>query len=80
MITNSNLYESARMLEAVFEAVRTELHGGNEVLIRGFGCFYNQVYESRKSEHPRTRELISVPSRSFVRFRPSLHLRQDVEG
>ena len=47
-----------------------ELASGGRVEIRGFGAFSLKHYKTRLGRNPRTGEIVSVPQRYGVHFKP----------
>ena len=69
-----------QVIQSFLEEVRKELKAGRSVTIRGFGTFYVATLKARKWKHPKTKEVITLKARRTVRFRPSLKLKQLVNG
>ena len=50
-----------------------------KIELRGFGTFYlKKLKEKRSARNPKTQELIYVPEKNKVRFRPSKKLKDFV--
>jgi integration host factor subunit beta len=47
-----------------------ELASGRRVEIRGFGAFSLKHYKARRGRNPKTGEIVSVPQRYGVHFKP----------
>lgn len=70
---------ASRMVDTVFEAMRTSLIEGNRIEIRGFGVF--QVKKTRPkpaARNPRTGQIIYVPARRKTHFRPGKLLKEEL--
>lgn len=67
--------ESAEMLEAVFEVLKTTLESGEKIKIAGFGNFEVKHKADRKGRNPQTGEPITISARRVLTFKPSSLLR-----
>lgn len=72
--------ECALVVDGFLNAVKAALVEGENIEIRGFGTFKVQSRRSRVARNPRTGEQVDVPSREVPVFKPSRHLRADVEA
>lgn len=50
------------------------MKAGNKVAIIGFGTFSVTKREKRTGTNPRTKERITIPAKSTVRFKPGSEL------
>jgi len=66
-------------LKAAVEAVSNALKKGERVAIPGFGIFSVRERASRKGRNPRTGDVINIPARKVVVFRPAKDLREGVK-
>ena len=62
---------SRLVVDAMFEILATELQKGNSIQIRGFGTFGFKTYKARKAKIPKTGEIIDVPEKTKIFFKPS---------
>ena len=63
--------EAARLVEIIFESIKTRLGGGEKVQITGFGTFLVRQKRERRGRNPQTGvEMMFKPRRSVV-FRAS---------
>jgi len=70
---------SAKMVDALFAAMRDTLIAGNRIEIRGFGVF--EVKNTRPkpaARNPRTGEIIYVPARRKTHFKPGKLLKEEL--
>lgn len=72
--------ESAEMLEAVLSTMKTTLESGENLKISGFGSFVVKSKADRRGRNPQTGEAITIESRRVLTFKPSVLLRQAVNG
>ena len=57
-----------------------ELSSGGRVEIRGFGAFSLKHYKAKLGRNPRTGEIVSVPQRYGVHFKPGGDMRARVNA
>jgi len=57
-----------------------ELASGGRVEIRGFGAFSLKHYNAKLGRNPRTGEIVSVPQRYGVHFKPGGDMRARVNA
>ena len=70
---------SARMVDALFAAMRDTLIAGNRIEIRGFGVF--EVKDTKPkpaARNPRTGQIIYVPARRKTHFKPGKLLKEEL--
>lgn len=65
-----------RMVSAFLEEIIDRLEMGDRVEIRDFGIFDTRQRGGRVARNVRTGEVIQVPQRRVVRFRPGLAMRR----
>ena len=69
--------EALAMVEAVFDGMREKLTQGDRIEVRGFGVL--EVREARAKPqacNPRPGEVVAVPARRRVHFKPGHLLRE----
>lgn len=64
------------VIEAFFTTTREALRQGREVEWLRFGSFRFVRRKPRRARNPRTGELLQLPERNFLIFRPSQHLKK----
>ena len=57
-----------------------ELASGGRVEIRGFGAFSLKHYKAKLGRNPRTGEIVSVPQRYGVHFKPGADMKARVNA
>lgn len=75
--------EGDRALNAVLDAIRDSLAGGNKVILTGFGSFDVREVKERKVRAIRGKnqgEMVSVPAHKRVGFKPGSELNEAAEG
>ncbi|MCM1290803.1 MAG: HU family DNA-binding protein [Prevotella sp.] len=63
-----------KALDAVLESIEQALANDDKVQLLGFGTFAKVEKPARVCKNPRTGELINVPARKVVKFKPSAGL------
>jgi integration host factor subunit alpha len=63
--------EAARLVEIIFEQIKSTLGDGEKVQITGFGTFLVRQKRQRRGRNPQTGEEMLIKPRRSVVFRPS---------
>jgi integration host factor subunit alpha len=72
--------DCVRIVESVFDIIKSEFAKGNDVKISGFGKWTVLKKKKRKGRNPQTGESLTIDARKVVTFKPSLVLRANVNG
>ncbi len=64
---------------SILDCMASALVHGRRVEIRGFGSFSLQECPPRMGRNPKTGEVLSLPTRYSLRFKPGKELRQRVD-
>jgi integration host factor subunit alpha len=72
--------ESAKLVEAVFTIMKSTLESGENLKIPGFGSFIVKQKANRRGRNPQTGESITIEARRILTFKPSVMLRQAING
>lgn len=72
--------DSAELVEAVFEMLKSTLEAGEKLKISGFGNFEVKKKADRKGRNPQTGEPITISARSVLTFKPSSVLKSAING
>ncbi len=72
--------EVARMIDSFLEVITETLKEGEKVSIPGWGVFYVTTRKARKGRNVRTGEIIEIPEKRVVKFRPGKKLSDAVAG
>lgn len=67
------------VIQTFLDTIVKELAAGHRLELRDFGVFLTRKRRSRRARNPRTGEEVSVVARTVVSFRPSRHLREEVD-
>ena len=70
----------ARVVDDVFEMIRSDILEGKNVKISGFGNFEVKQRGRRIGRNPKTGEEKVIPPRTVVVFRPSQLFKDEVNG
>lgn len=76
--TSTSKAEAQRTLEAVLQAIHTELSNGNEVRIVGFGNFKVQHRPARDARDPQSGNQIRLEAKNVVKFKAGVKLLKGV--
>lgn len=71
--------EAGRQVDAVFQALSTQLRTGASVTIPGFGKFELKDTPARSGRNPQTGEHMDIPARTTVRFKVGAPLKRALE-
>lgn len=64
----------------IVQVLTASLANGERIEIRGFGGFSTKSREPRMGRNPKTGELVSLPNRQAVHFKPGLDLKERVNS
>jgi len=70
--------DAAKAVESTFEAVTSELSGGGEVRLVGFGTFSVAQRRASTGRNPRTGEAIQIPASKQPKFKAGKALKDAV--
>jgi len=71
--------QADRCLKAFIEAIEDALMKGERIALPGFGIFQVKERSERKGRNPRTGEVITIPARKVVVFKPAKQLREKIK-
>ena len=69
----------SEVVDAMIEAMTRALAQGDKVEIRRFGNFTVRQRKARKARNPRTGEVVKVPAKRVLHFKPGKELKDMVE-
>lgn len=72
--------DAAEVVESLFEMIRKSLEQGEDIKLPGFGNFLIRDKNQRIGRNPKTGEAIPITARKVVSFKPSVILRERVNG
>ena len=65
-------------VNCIFNRINEELGRGGRIEIRGFGTFSVRQRNAKMGCNPRTGEIVSVPRKNSIHFKPGTELRERV--
>ncbi len=72
--------ESAELVEAVFDIIKSTLENGEKIKIAGFGNFVVKEKADRRGRNPQTGEEITITARRILTFKPSQVLKSTINS
>lgn len=60
-----------KVLDALFKQIALTLFQGGRIHVRDFGTFKTSVYKEKTVRNPQTKQLMTIPKRTFPVFRPA---------
>jgi len=72
--------DAEKALAATIDSISDELISGGVVTLVGFGTFKTAKREARNGRNPRTGEVISIPSKTAVKFSAGKTLDESVNS
>jgi len=72
--------DAKKLVDMVFEEIRTALEQGERVKISGFGNFDLRDKSERPGRNPKTGERVSIKARRVVTFHAGQKLREEVQN
>ena len=70
----------AEIVDATLKAITDKVRTGQKVTVTGFGTFRRTERAARRGTNIRTRQPITIPAGSSVRFTPGSELKAAVSG
>lgn len=58
-------------LNLIIESMKEALINGDKITIANFGTFYVKERKEKKGRNPSTGEIINIPSKRVIKFKPS---------
>jgi nucleoid DNA-binding protein len=68
-----------KVLQKAFDCILEALVRGEKIELRNFGIFKIKERKSRTGRNPRTGQIVPVPPRKVVVFKPGLEMKQKVK-
>ena len=72
--------EGAKIVESLFEIIKEELTGGNDIMISGVGKWSVKSKRERIGRNPRTGEAMPIKARKVITFKCSNILREEINN
>ncbi|MFH0791146.1 MAG: HU family DNA-binding protein [Candidatus Omnitrophota bacterium] len=76
---NLKQIEVKKILQKTFGCIIEALVRGEKIELRNFGIFKVKQRKSRTGRNPRTGQVVPVPSRKVVTFKPGLEMKQAIK-
>ena len=70
--------DGKKAVDAMVETILSEMEKGEKISILGFGSFTVVEKSARKVVNPRTKEVIEIPARKVIKFKPGAELVSSV--
>lgn len=71
--------DSKKALDAFIKVTTKSLKKGDRVALVGFGSWTVKKREARKGRNPQTKEVITIPAKKVVKFKPGSELEKSVK-
>ena len=76
--TNLKQIDVKRVVQKTFDCIVETLVRGEKIELRNFGVFKVKQRKSRTGRNPRTGDVVPVPPRKVVIFKPGLEMKKQV--
>ena len=76
--TGLNKSDSAKAVDAVFDTITSELKGGGDIRLVGFGTFLVSKRNATTGRNPQTGASINIPAANVPKFRPGKSLKESL--
>ena len=70
--------DGKKAVDVMVETILSEMEKGEKISILGFGSFTVVEKSARKGVNPRTKEVIEIPARKVIKFKPGAELVSSV--
>jgi nucleoid DNA-binding protein len=77
--TNLKQTDVKRVVQKTFDCIIEALIRGEKIELRNFGVFKIKQRKSRTGRNPRTGEVVPVPPRKVVVFKPGLDMKKKIK-
>ena len=77
--TNLKQIDVKKVVQKTFDCIVEALARGEKIELRNFGVFKIKQRKSRTGRNPRTGQVVPVPPRKVVVFKPGLDMKQKVK-
>lgn len=76
--TNLKQIDVKKVVQRTFDCIVEALARGEKIELRNFGVFKVKQRKSRTGRNPRTGQIVPVPSRKAVVFKPGLEMKKQL--
>lgn len=77
--TNLKQVDVKKVVQKTFDCIVDALIRGEKIELRNFGVFKIKQRKNRTGRNPRTGEVVPVPARKVVVFKPGLEMKNKVK-
>jgi nucleoid DNA-binding protein len=77
--TNLKQIDVKKVVQRTFDCIIEALTRGEKIELRNFGVFKIKQRKSRTGRNPRTGQVVPVPPRKVVVFKPGLEMKKKVK-
>jgi len=77
--TNLKQIDVKKIVQKTFDYIVDALSRGEKIELRNFGVFKIKQRKSRTGRNPRTGQVVPVPPRKVVVFKPGLEMKKKVK-
>ncbi len=77
--TNLKQIDVKKVVQKTFDFIVEALVRGEKIELRNFGVFKVKQRRSRTGRNPRTGQVVPVPPRKVVIFKPGLEMKQEIK-
>jgi nucleoid DNA-binding protein len=67
------------VVQKAFDIILAALKGGDRIELRNFGVFYVKKRKKRMGRNPKTGQVVPVPERYVVAFKPGMEMKVDLK-
>ena len=78
--TGGTLKGTNETVDVILETIEEILAAGDEVKLSGFGNFSVTERAAREGHNPQTGEVIQIPAKKAVKFKPSSTLKEAINA
>ena len=76
--TNLKQIDVKKVVQKIFDCIVEALTRGEKIELRNFGVFKIKQRKSRTGRNPRTGQVVPVPPRKVVVFKPGLEMKKKI--
>ncbi len=77
--TNLKQIDVKKVVQKTFDCILEALARGEKIELRNFGVFKIKQRKSRTGRNPRTGQVVPVPPRKVVVFKPGLEMKHKIK-
>ncbi|MDI6759064.1 MAG: HU family DNA-binding protein [Candidatus Omnitrophota bacterium] len=77
--TNLKQVDVRKVVQKTFDIIIEALVRGEKIELRNFGVFKIKQRKSRTGRNPRTNQVVPIPPKKVIVFRPGLEMKQKLK-